>query len=89
MILGERASVRFPSRIVPIWVSDPMGLARPFRMASTPATNVVATAPMPGIMIPSLPLAGWISLLRFLDSVAWFVLDCAFFARVGMFVLIP
>ena len=40
-------------------------------------------------MIPSLPLAGWISLLRFLDSVTWFVLDCAFFARVGMFVLLP
>ena len=30
----------------------------PLRMASTPATNVVATAPMPGIMMPSLPLAG-------------------------------
>ena len=32
--------------------------AMPLRTASTPATNVVATAPMPGIMTPSLPLAG-------------------------------
>jgi len=30
----------------------------PLRTASTPATNVVATAPIPGIMMPSLPLAG-------------------------------
>jgi hypothetical protein len=29
-------------------------------MASTPATNVVATAPMPGIMTPNFPRAGWI-----------------------------
>ena len=43
---------------MPIWVSDPMGLAIPLRTASTPATKVVATAPMPGIMMPSLPLAG-------------------------------
>ena len=28
------------------------------RIASTPATNVVATAPMPGIMTPSFPFAG-------------------------------
>jgi hypothetical protein len=27
-------------------------------MASTPATNVVATAPMPTIIMPSLPRAG-------------------------------
>ena len=58
---GERPSVRLPRRMVPIWVSDPMGLAKPLRMASTPATNVVATAPIPGIMTPSLPFAGWIS----------------------------
>ena len=55
---GERPSVRFPNRIVPIWVSDPIGLANPLRIASTPATNVVATAPMPGIMMPSFPFAG-------------------------------
>lgn len=30
----------------------------PLRTASTPATKVVATAPMPGIITPSLPLAG-------------------------------
>ena len=69
LILGESASVRLPSRIVPIWVSDPMGLAMPLRTASTPATNVVATAPMPGIMMPSLPLGAWISLLDGFDSV--------------------
>ena len=71
--------------MVPIWVSDPMGLAMPLRTASTPATNVVATAPMPGIMMPSLPLGAWISLLEDFGSV--FVL--AFFGRVGMFKLLP
>ena len=30
----------------------------PLRTASTPATNVVATAPMPGIMTPSFALGG-------------------------------
>jgi hypothetical protein len=44
--------------MVPICVSDPMGLEIPLRTASTPATNVVATAPIPGIMIPSFPFAG-------------------------------
>ena len=33
----------------------------PLRIASTPATNVVATAPMPGSSTPSFPLAGRIS----------------------------
>ena len=56
--LGERPSVRLPRRTVPICVSEPIGFARPLRMASTPATKVVATAPMPGIMTPSLPFAG-------------------------------
>src|SRR5271154_4770631 len=35
-----------------------MGLAKPRRTASTPAMSVVATAPMPGIMTPSFPVAG-------------------------------
>jgi len=35
-----------------------MGLARPRRIASTPAMSVVATAPIPGIMTPSFPVAG-------------------------------
>ena len=56
LILGDRPSVRFPRRMVPICVSEPMGCAIPLRTASTPATNVVATAPMPGIITPSLPL---------------------------------
>src|SRR5258708_4920635 len=89
LILGESASVRFPRRIVPIWVSDPMGLAKPLRMASTPATKVVATAPIPGIIIPSFPFGGWISLWRF-DSAAVLVeAGFAFFGRVGMFRLLP
>src|SRR6266404_443556 len=58
LILGERPSVRLPRRMVPICVSDPIGLAIPLRIASTPAMNVVATAPMPTIITPSLPLAG-------------------------------
>src|SRR5690348_10245420 len=55
---GVRPSVRFPKRTVPICVIEPIGFACPLRTASTPATNVVATAPIPGIMMPSLPLAG-------------------------------
>ena len=42
---------------MPICVNDPIGFASPLRIASTPATNVVATAPMPGIITPSFPLA--------------------------------
>ena len=36
LISGERLSVRLPSRMVPICVSEPIGLASPRRMASTP-----------------------------------------------------
>ena len=46
---------------MPIWVSEPIGLAWPRRIASTPAMNVVATAPMPGSSTPSFPLAGRMS----------------------------
>jgi hypothetical protein len=35
-----------------------MGEAIPRLMASTPAMNVVVTAPIPGISTPSLPFAG-------------------------------
>ncbi len=59
---GVRASVRLPSRIVPICVIEPMGLEIPFRMASTPAMKVVATAPIPGTRTPSLPVAGRMSI---------------------------
>ncbi len=58
LISGVRSSVRFPSRIVPICEVDPNGLANPLRTASTPAISVVATAPIPGIIIPSFPVAG-------------------------------
>src|SRR6266478_3756250 len=55
---GERPSVRLPRRIVPICVSDPTGCDLPLRTSSTPAMNVVLTAPMPGSRTPSFPLAG-------------------------------
>jgi hypothetical protein len=38
-----------------------MGLAMPFLTASTPAMKVVATAPRPTHITPSLPVAGAIS----------------------------
>src|SRR5688500_15415201 len=61
LIFGARASVRLPRRIVPIWVSEPIGRANPLRMANTPAMVVVATAPRPTSSTPSLPRAGAIS----------------------------
>ena len=42
---------------MPICVSDPIGFARPRRMAITPAIVVVLTAPMPTSMMPSFPSA--------------------------------
>src|SRR5262245_17942282 len=62
LIFGARASVRFPRRMVPIWVSEPIGSARPFRIAITPAIVVVLTAPRPTSSTPSLPRAGAISI---------------------------
>src|SRR5262245_27359274 len=56
LINGDRPSVRFPRRIVPICVKLPIGLAIPLRIASTPAMNVVVTAPIPTRRTPSLPL---------------------------------
>ena len=47
--------------MVPICVSDPIGLASPLRMASTPAIVVVLTAPRPTRSMPNLPWAGAIS----------------------------
>src|SRR3989442_10837490 len=61
LIFGERPSVRLPRRIVPIWVSEPIGDDSPFRMANTPAMVVVLTAPRPTSSTPSLPRAGAIS----------------------------
>src|SRR6185295_15893745 len=64
---GLRPSVRFPRRTVESCVTEPMGFASPRRIASTPAMNVVVTAPIPGIRIPSFPSAGAIlviSLIR-------------------------
>src|SRR6185436_11219030 len=62
LIFGERPSVRLPSRIVPIWVSDPIGAESPLRIAMTPAIVVVLTAPRPTSRTPSLPRAGAISI---------------------------
>jgi hypothetical protein len=39
-------------------VMEPIGFAIPSLMASTPAMNVVVTAPIPGIKMPSFPSAG-------------------------------
>src|SRR4249920_1582240 len=61
LIFGDRPSVRLPRRIVPICVSEPIGLARPRRIARTPAMVVVLTAPSPTSRIPSFPFAGAIS----------------------------
>ena len=58
LISGDLLSVRLPSRMVPICVSEPTGLASPRRTASTPAIMVVATAPRPTTITPNLPLAG-------------------------------
>ena len=58
---GARRSVRLPRRIVPIWVSDPIGRPLPRRTVSTPAMKVVATAPSPTSSTPSFPCAGAIS----------------------------
>src|SRR3954464_4367826 len=57
LMRGEFASVRLPRRMVPICVSDPIGLASPRRIAITPAIVVVLTAPRPTSMIPSFPSA--------------------------------
>jgi hypothetical protein len=58
LIWGDRLSVRLPNRIVPIWVKEPIGLANPFFIASTPAMNVEVIAPIPGITTPNFPFAG-------------------------------
>src|SRR5579871_2919812 len=47
LMSGVRASVRLPRRMVLICEVEPMGLARPRRIA-----------PMPAIMTPSFPVAG-------------------------------
>src|SRR5580704_2192878 len=58
LMRGVRPSVRLPRRTVASCVSDPIGAPRPRLTASTPAMNVVLTAPMPGRSTPSLPSAG-------------------------------
>src|SRR5260370_41081118 len=55
---GERPSVRLPRRMVLSWVSEPTGCAFFFLTSSTPAMNVVLTAPIPGNKTPNLPLGG-------------------------------
>src|SRR5690606_27722377 len=55
LISGLRFSERLPRRIVCSWVTEPNGCAPPRRTASTPAMNVVATAPIPGNSTKSLP----------------------------------
>src|SRR5439155_22383865 len=57
-ISGERRSVRGPRRMVASWVTEPIGRAAPVRTSSTPAINVVLTAPRPGVSTPSFPFGG-------------------------------
>src|SRR5207244_10504668 len=37
---------------------EPIGCGQPLRTSSTPAMNVVLTAPMPGVRTPSSPVGG-------------------------------
>ena len=55
---GAWPSVRFPRRMVAIWVIEPMGRPMPRLMCSTPAMKVDDTAPRPTSSTPSLPSAG-------------------------------
>ena len=57
-ISGVRPSVRRPSRMVPICVTDPTGAASPLRIAWIPAMKVVLTAPRPGSSTRRPPVAG-------------------------------
>ena len=57
---GRRLSVHLPRRMVPISAGEPIGFARPLRIARTRQV-VVLTAPRPTNRMPSLPLAGAIS----------------------------
>ena len=41
-----------------IWLIEPIGGLRPRRAAITPAMKVEATAPMPGVSTPRVPVAG-------------------------------
>ena len=50
-LFGDLLSVRLPRRIVPSCVSEPTGTEWPRRTNSTPAMNVVATAPIPGVKV--------------------------------------
>ena len=58
MIIGLRFSSLVPRRMCAIWLIEPMGGCSPLRAAITPAMKGEATAPMPGVSTPSLPVAG-------------------------------
>ncbi len=57
-IIGLRFSSLVPRRMCAIWLIEPIGGWMPLRAAITPAMKVDATAPMPGVRTPSLPVAG-------------------------------
>src|SRR5688500_12591879 len=54
----DGCSFLFPRPFVACWFSVPIVFEWPRRMLSTPAMNVVATAPRPGVRMPRRPLAG-------------------------------
>src|ERR1022692_4312912 len=68
LMAGLRPSVRLPRRTGPNCVREPMGFPNPSLKASSQATKVVVTAPMPGIKTPSLPSAGAIWTLSLLGK---------------------
>ena len=58
LIRGLRFSSRLPSRMWAICATEPSGSSPVRREWRTPAITVDATAPMPGIKTPSLPVGG-------------------------------
>src|SRR5260370_36266863 len=59
--------------MVPSCVSDPTGCAFLRRIKSTPAMNVVATAPIPTVSTPSFPFGGAIAESRRIHFLPVFV----------------
>src|SRR5690606_19314640 len=78
LISGLFPSDRLPIRIVCSCVTEPKGSAIPWRIASTPATKVVPTAPIPGRRTNRLSLS-----VIVLDRPGWPGLGCYIPPRSG------